>query len=206
MLVEILSSLVALFVAIVFHEYAHGWMAYKLGDPTAKDAGRLSLNPIKHIDPIGTIFLPGILLILRFMGLNSFMFGWAKPVPVNFGRLRRPKQDMIFVAMAGPAINIALALVFSVLAKIPFLGGLHHFFGVCVFINLILAVFNMIPVPPLDGSRLVFGLLPDRLAIPYARLEPFGILIVVLLINTHVVQVAILSVVYLLATLLGVSL
>ncbi|MCA9405696.1 MAG: site-2 protease family protein [Candidatus Omnitrophica bacterium] len=206
MLVEILSSLVALFVAIVFHEYAHGWVAYKLGDPTAKDAGRLSLNPIKHIDPIGTIFLPGILLILRFMGLNSFMFGWAKPVPVNFGRLRRPKQDMILVAMAGPAINIALALVFSVLAKIPFLSVLHHFLGVCVFINIVLAVFNMIPVPPLDGSRLVFGLLPDRLAVPYARLEPFGILIVVLLINTEAVQVAILSVVYLIANLLGVSL
>jgi len=110
---EVLKILVILFSAIILHEYAHGWTANKLGDSTAKNAGRLTLNPLKHIDPFGTIILPGILITMRFMGLNTIVFGWAKPVPVNFMRLRNPKRDMMLVAIAGPAMNIVLAVLLS---------------------------------------------------------------------------------------------
>ena len=168
---------------MVVHEYAHGWAAYKLGDPTAKLAGRLTLNPIMHVDPVGTIFLPGVLIALRLLGMNTFLFGWAKPIPVNFSRLRNPRRDMMLVGLAGPAVNVVMAVAISQLARVPVPLEVYKFVEAAVFINLLLATFNMIPIPPLDGSRLVMGLLPRQLAVPYSRLEPYGIFIVILLVS-----------------------
>lgn len=187
--------------AIILHEYAHGWVAYRCGDPTAKSAGRLTLNPLKHIDPIGSIILP-IILMFSF----NFFFGWAKPVPVDFGRLRNPKRDMIWVAMAGPAVNVVLALIFSMALKLNLNPVLSEWMTLAVFVNLLLMVFNMIPIPPLDGSRLVMGLLPNNLALPYSRLERYGILIVFGLLYLGVFEKIILPIVMYLASLLGVHL
>ena len=192
--------LIILLFAIVFHEYAHGWVAYKLGDPTAKQAGRLTLNPIKHVDPVGTVILPVVLSVLHLP-----LFGWAKPVPVNFMRLGSPRRDMIWVAMAGPFINIILALMFSVILKLNILQNFESYFSMAVFLNVLLAVFNMLPIPPLDGSRLVMGLLPKNLAIPYSRLERYGLLIVAGLIFLNVFEIIILPVVLFICSLLGVN-
>jgi Zn-dependent protease len=174
---EILQTLEIIFVlgtAVILHECAHGWVALKFGDPTAKLLGRLTLNPFKHIDPIGTVLVP----IITKLTLG-FPFGWAKPVPVNFANLNNPKRDMIFVALAGPAVNIVLALVASV-----FLSFAPKIFGLAVVINLMLATFNMMPIPPLDGSRVVAGLLPTSLARKYLYLEPFGFIIVIVLLQS----------------------
>jgi len=156
-LATILLLVPPILAALTFHEYAHGWVAYKLGDPTAKIAGRLTLNPLAHLDPVGAIML--------FL----FYFGWAKPVPVNPYNLRSPKTDMIWVSLAGPGANILLAAILAVIIK-PLLNyGLIDLFGImykmltlAVFINLMLAFFNLLPVPPLDGSKVVAGLLPDH--------------------------------------------
>ena len=175
---EVLTTLQWIFVlaaAVILHEYAHGWVALKLGDPTAKLLGRLTLNPLKHIDPIGTILVP----IITKLTLG-FPFGWAKPVPVNFTNLRNPKRDMILVAAAGPAINIVLALIASVLFPLG-----PQIFGLAVVINLMLAVFNMIPIPPLDGSRILAGFLPTSLARQYLFLEPFGFIILIVLLQMN---------------------
>jgi Zn-dependent protease len=204
---EIVGGIIIVLFSIIIHECAHGFVANLLGDSTAKDQGRLTLNPIKHIDPFGTIILPGILIILKAMGLNTFVFGWAKPVPVTYAKLNHPKTDMALVALAGPFSNILIA--------IAFVGGLHYpqldltllellHFG--VFVNLLLAVFNMIPVPPLDGSRLMTGILPHRLAVAYNRLEPYGILIVVILLSAGVIDKVIFPIIEMLGHILGVSL
>lgn len=173
-----LISLPLFLVAIVIHECAHGWVAYKLGDPTAKYAGRLTLNPLAHIDIMGTIFLP---LMLVLMG-SPIVFGWAKPVPINFSLLRHPKQDMLWVSLAGIAANLLLAFIFSILLKmglfpVKTFGWL--FLNIGILINLVLAVFNAIPVPPLDGSKIVMSILPQELAHSYMRLERFGFLILI---------------------------
>lgn len=183
-----LLTIVALLFSVVIHEYAHGWVASKRGDSTARLAGRLTLNPLKHIDPIGTILVP---LMLRLMNLSPL--GWAKPVPVNFANLINPRRDMILVAAAGPAINILAALVFSLLLKsealfnflvnIKFGGVVLVFFIYAIYINLILAVFNLIPIPPLDGSRIVLGILPNSLARIYRQIEPFGFVFLIVLLN-----------------------
>ena len=205
MIIDIISIGLTVFFAVVLHECAHGWMANKLGDPTAKEAGRLTLNPLKHIDPVGTIILPGILIAMRMLGYPSVIFGWAKPVPVNFSRLRHPKRDMMWVGLAGPAVNIILAVIASQLIRINLPLKTFDTLYDIVIINLILAIFNMIPVPPLDGSRLVAGLLPDALARPYMRLEPYGLVIVFGLLYLGAFKHVVVPIVDQLSNLLGVN-
>ena len=177
---------IALVPAIILHEYAHGWMAYRLGDPTAKLAGRLTLNPLRHIDPMGSVIVPGLLFFAYFSGLTGhlYLFGWAKPVPVNFSRLKNPKRDMMLVAAAGPLVNIILAFMVAQVARWGFpSSSISDVLKWAIELNLVLAVFNMIPIPPLDGSRIVSGFLPNRMAYAYNRFEPYGILIVLVLLQ-----------------------
>ena len=178
MLYDYIKIFAVLLMAVILHEYAHGWVANKLGDQTAKQAGRLTLNPFKHIDPVGSILVPFVLY--KLMG---FAFGWAKPVPVQFANLRHPKRDMILVAAAGPFTNIVLALLFSQFLKLDLPIALFQIAVQAVVINLILAVFNLVPIPPLDGSRILTGLLPGGAGRLYSQLEPWGMLIVLVLLN-----------------------
>lgn len=172
---------IPLVIAITFHEAAHGFVAHRLGDDTAWQLGRVSFNPLKHIDPFGTLLLPAFLLLSH----SPFLFGYAKPVPVNFRRLKNPRIDMVWVALAGPATNIALALAaaagFHLLGFAPANSGQWIFDNLknAVLINVVLAIFNMMPIPPLDGGRVAVGLLPNALAIPLSRLEPYGMLILI---------------------------
>ncbi len=180
-MIGFLGSLALFFLAVVIHEYAHGWVAHRLGDPTARLADRLTLNPLAHLDPIGTVLLPITLALLH----APFVFGWAKPVPINVLALRNPRRDIIWVGLAGPFANMlcatGLSLVVQWIDPLPgsmmataLTGG--------IVINLVLACFNAVPVPPLDGSRVLIGLLPRHLARAYARLEPYGFLIILLFV------------------------
>jgi Zn-dependent protease len=175
--------------AITLHEAAHGYIARIFGDHTAYMLGRVTLNPIKHIDPVGTVIVPlALLLLSKLAGGGGFLFGWAKPVPVNFGNLRHPKRDMLWVAAAGPAANLLMALAWAILLRFtapggPFVSdGIDLMASVGVRINVLLMVLNLLPIPPLDGGRIAVSLLPNPLAASFARIEPYGFMVVIILL------------------------
>jgi len=182
MLYTATTWIVPVIIAVTFHEAAHGFVAYQFGDDTAVRAGRVTFNPLKHIDPLGTVLLPALLLVT-----SGFLFGYAKPVPVNFGRLQHPRRDMVLVALAGPATNVLLAIASSLLFyAVDFTprsieDWLARNLVNSLQINVVLCVFNMLPIPPLDGGRVAVGILPRFLAYPLARLEPYGMLILMLI-------------------------
>ena len=173
--------------AITLHEAAHGYVARHFGDPTAEALGRITLNPLRHIDPIGTVLVPAMLYLTAG---PQFVFGWAKPVPVNFGNLRHPKRDMLWVAAAGPFANFAMAFLWMLALRLA-IGdaavtseGLARMAQIGVSVNLVLMALNLLPIPPLDGGRIAVSLLPSRAALAWARLEPFGFIIIVVLMFT----------------------
>ena len=194
---DLTAMLVPLLLTITCHEAAHGLAASWLGDPTARLAGRISLNPLRHIDPIGTLLVPGLILMTSYLAAGSAMlFGWAKPVPVDFGRLRQPKRDMLWVAAAGPAVNFLMALGWAFLLKLAlemplnaYSRPLAEMSAIGININLVLMVLNLLPLPPLDGGRIAVSLLPMPLAIKFSRLERWGFPILLLLLFTHILDV-----------------
>lgn len=177
-------------MAITVHEVAHGWVAKKLGDPTAQMMGRLTLNPLKHIDPVGTILLPAVLLVL-----GGFIFGWAKPVPITWENLKNPRRDVALVAIAGPGANFLMAVVWALIMKVSLVSGVGSggfayplilMAQAGITINVILMILNLVPIPPLDGGRVLGGMLPGRLAWQFSRIEPFGIWILLALLISGV--------------------
>ena len=187
-LIQIIAiAAIPVLFAITLHEVAHGWTAWKLGDPTAMLLGRLSINPIRHIDPIGTVVLPVSMLVLG----APFVFGWAKPVPVNFDGLRQPRRDMVLVALAGPGANLAMILFWTLMMVLAghlsapldyFSYPLSLMARVGIEINLVLMVLNLLPIPPLDGGRVAVGLLPGPWAYALSRVEPYGFIVLIVLL------------------------
>ena len=189
---ELLAAAFATIVAITLHEAAHGYAARACGDDTAQRLGRISLNPLRHVDPVGTVLLPLVLVVtqLATIGRVEAMFGWAKPVPVNIWQLRHPRRDMVIVAAAGPLMNFALAMLAGLFAHVAVAWqdvlspeAAQYAFravGLMILANLVLGLFNLLPLPPLDGGRIMVGILPQALAMPLARIEPYGMLIVIL--------------------------
>jgi Zn-dependent protease len=184
-------------LAITLHEAAHGYVARHFGDPTAYLAGRISLNPLRHVDPVGTILVPGAILVAsKLIGGSAMLFGWAKPVPVDFSRLRNPKKDMLWVAAAGPGTNLLMAVGWAALLKIasvtpenPYTLPMTKMALAGIEINAVLMLLNLLPIPPLDGGRIAVSLLPHRLAWRFSRLEPYGLAILLLLLFTDILGV-----------------
>ena len=195
--------------AITVHEVAHGWVAQRLGDPTAMMLGRLTLNPIKHIDPVGTVIVPLLLMVT-----GGFIFGWAKPVPITWENLKHPKRDMVLVAAAGPGANFVMACFWALIMKLaqamPDISpstqsvaiGLFYMGAAGIRINILLMVLNLLPIPPLDGGRVVAGFLPGPLAWKFSRIEPYGFLILLVLLMTNTLQMILGPPVHLLNTIL----
>lgn len=187
---QISAWVLPVLLAITVHETAHGWVARRFGDKTAEMQGRLTLNPIKHIDPVGTILVPGLMLLLPV----PFVFGWAKPVPVDWRNFKHPKQDMAWVAVAGPASNLLMAFAWALLARLAlglpaetWIKAPLLFMGVAgIFINTILMVLNLLPLPPLDGGRVLTGVLPAPYAYRFARIEPYGFIILLVLLMSGI--------------------
>ena len=183
--------------AITLHEAAHGYVARFFGDMTAASQGRITINPLKHIDPVGTILVPLVILLAsKLLGGGAILFGWAKPVPVNFSRLRRPKQDMLWVALAGPGMNFIMGLFWALMIQLGHALGsgfasapLMLMGAAGVFINVILMALNLIPLPPLDGGRIAVSLLPVKQAMQFARLEPYGLFILLGLLFTGILGI-----------------
>lgn len=186
-----ISALPIIF-AITLHEAAHGYAARHFGDLTAFQAGRISLNPLRHIDPVGTVIVPAVILLLS---AGNFLFGWAKPVPVDFGRLHNPKKDMFWVAAAGPGVNLLMAIGWGLLLKVAidmpshgYSAAMAEMARVGVNINAVLMLLNLLPLPPLDGGRIAVSLLPHRAAWKFAQLEPYGMFILLALLFTGILE------------------
>lgn len=202
-IIVLVPLFVIFIIAMVIHEVAHGLVAYKLGDPTAKYEGRLTLNPIKHIDPFGTIILPIWLMIIN----SPVIFGWAKPVPINLFGLRNPKRDIMWVGLAGPLANIIFAFVLAALLRLfpaIYASPFGRVIAYSILLNLFLAAFNLIPIPPLDGSRVMFGILPTEIAIKYMSIERYGIIILFFLLWFGFVDWFVIPLVGILARIIGI--